>query len=119
MFSNNLVRCGNVLADRWACPLGGRNPVDGNRLLNCLPEQDLALLARHFRVVPLAHGAVLHEPQAPIESINFPLSGAVSLLVVMKSGEAIEIANVGREGVVGFCPRSGLWQARTRAIVQA
>jgi CRP-like cAMP-binding protein len=94
------------------------NPVDGNRLLKCLPEPDLALLARHFKVVPLAYGAVLHEPEAPIGTVYFPLSGAVSLLVVMKSGEAIEIASVGREGAVGFCPRPGSWQARTRAVVQ-
>ena len=90
----------------------------GNRLLECLPERDLALLARHFKMMPLAHGAVLHEPEAPIGSIYFPLSGAVSLQVVMRSGEAIEIASVGREGVVGFYPRLGLWHARTRAIVQ-
>ena len=75
-------------------------------------------MARHFKVVPLVHGAVLHEPEAPIGSVYFPLSGAVSLLVVMKSGDAAEIASVGREGAVGFCPRSGLWQARTRALVQ-
>jgi CRP-like cAMP-binding protein len=92
--------------------------MDGNRLLECLPEHDLALLARHFKVVPLAYGAVLHEPEVPIGSVYFPLSGAVSLLVVMKSGEAIEIASIGREGAVGFCPRLGLWQARTRAVVQ-
>jgi CRP-like cAMP-binding protein len=96
----------------------GRNSVDGNRLLKSLPERDLALLTRHFRVAPLAHGEVLHEPEAPIESIYFPLSGAVSLLMVMKSGAAVEIASVGREGAVGFCPRPGLWLARTRAIVQ-
>ena len=105
------------------CSIGGafdrgRSSVDRNRLLESLPEQDLALLARHFRVVPLGHGAVLHEPEDPIGSVYFPLSGAVSLLVVMKSGEAVEIASVGREGAVGFWPLSDLWEARARAIVQ-
>ena len=46
-------------------------------------------------------GAVLHAPGASIKHVYFPLSGMVSLLAVMRTGEQIETAIVGREGVVG------------------
>ena len=49
----------------------------------------------------LVLGSVLCAPGEPIEHVYFPLSGMVSLLTVMKSGEAIETAIIGREGVVG------------------
>ena len=66
----------------------------------------------------MLHGAVLQEPERPVEWVYFPMSGAVSLLVVMKAGEAVEIASVGREGAVGLSVHSGPWRAHTRAIVQ-
>jgi len=89
-----------------------------NRLLACLSGPDLALLAPHLKQVPLLHGAVLHEPERTVEWVYFPMSGAVSLLVVMTAGEAVEIASVGREGAIGLSAHSGPWRARTRAIVQ-
>jgi CRP-like cAMP-binding protein len=91
----------------------------GNRLLSCLDASDLALLAPHFRQVPLIHGDVLHEPAAAVDWVYFPLSGAVSLVTVMKGGEAIETGSVGREGAIGLSAHSGLWQTRSRALVQA
>jgi CRP-like cAMP-binding protein len=89
-----------------------------NRLLGCIPAPALALLAPHFKPIPLNQGAVLHEPETPIETAYFPLSGAVLLLAVMKGGEAIETAIVGHEGAIGLIGHMGSWQARTRAIVQ-
>ena len=40
-----------------------------NSLLASLPAQDLALLARHLNRVHLEHGAVLQEPECPVEAI--------------------------------------------------
>jgi CRP-like cAMP-binding protein len=45
--------------------------------------------------------AVLHESGAAIEYVYFPLSGMVSLLAVMQTGEAIETGIVGADGLVG------------------
>ena len=36
-----------------------------------------------------------------MERVYFPLSGMISLLAVMQSGEAIETGNVGADGLVG------------------
>ena len=46
-------------------------------------------------------GDLLHPVGAPIEHVYFPESGMVSMLTVMKSGEQIETAIIGREGVIG------------------
>jgi CRP-like cAMP-binding protein len=44
---------------------------------------------------------VLHEQGAAIDHIYFPLSGMVSLLAIMQTGEAIETGIIGAEGVLG------------------
>ena len=46
-------------------------------------------------------GAVLHLPESRIEHVYFPISGMISIVVVMCTGEQIETAIVGREGVAG------------------
>jgi CRP-like cAMP-binding protein len=89
-----------------------------NRLLAGLTAPDLALLAPHLEQVGLLRGAILHQPEAPIGQVYFPLGGSVSLLAVMKDDKAVEIAGVGREGAVGLSAHSGPWHARTTAIVQ-
>jgi CRP-like cAMP-binding protein len=88
-----------------------------NRLLAALDRDDFALLARDLRSVPMAPGAVLHQPDAPVEQVYFPLSGAISLLSVMNGGEAIETATVGREGAVGALAGLGRGNAFSRAVV--
>lgn len=89
-----------------------------NRLLACLAAPDSALLAPHLKQAPLFRGAVLHEPNTPIEWVYFPMSSAVSLLAVMKGGQAVETASVGCEGAVGLSAHSRSWQASFKSIVQ-
>jgi CRP-like cAMP-binding protein len=90
-----------------------------NRLLAGLPAYDLALIGRHLRRVPLNRGAILQEEDAPVDLVFFPLGGAISLLTVLRDGDAVETAIVGREGAVGLVADFGPWQACTRAVVQA
>ena len=54
-----------------------------------------------FTTIHLAQGTVLYEAGNEVDEVYFPLSGMISLLVVMRDGKAIETATVGREGVVG------------------
>jgi CRP-like cAMP-binding protein len=95
-----------------------RGVVMENRLLASLAAPDFALLQPHFKQVSLLQGAVLQVLETPVEWVYFPLSGSVSLLALMKGGEAVEIASVGREGAISLSAHSGPWQARARAIVQ-
>jgi CRP-like cAMP-binding protein len=72
-----------------------------NHLLASLPRRDLAVLLPHLSVIDLPQSTVLFEMGQPIKLIYFPHSGVVSLVVPLASGEMIETAMVGRDGVAG------------------
>jgi hypothetical protein len=73
--------------------------VRQNKLLGGLGGDDLARL--HPKSVRIRRGQLLHPVGAPIAHIYFPESGMVSMLTVMKSGEQIETAIIGNEGIIG------------------
>jgi CRP-like cAMP-binding protein len=89
-----------------------------NKLLAALPRTDFQFLAPHLTTLQLAQGTVLSESGNEVDEVYFPLSGMVSLVVVMRDGKAIETATVGREGVVGAMSGLGLHTSWVRAIVQ-
>lgn len=49
----------------------------------------------------MTRGRVLHPPAEPIKHIYFPDNGMISMLTVMQTGEQIETAIIGAEGVAG------------------
>ena len=71
-----------------------------NRLLASLSQNIFAAMEPHLRLVKLAFGDVISEPDQPINHVYFPFSGVVSLVVDLSVGEMIETAMVGRDGVV-------------------
>src|SRR5262245_16464311 len=81
----------------------------GNWLLAALAPADFALIAPHLKSCPLLPGAILQESEAAVEQVYFPHSGMISLVVVMQTGEVVETAAVGREGVVGVLAGLGNW----------
>lgn len=89
-----------------------------NRLLDSLPTAEAALLKPQLKTVKMVQGTLLQEPGDQINQIYFPQSGMISLLAVMKQGNCVEVATVGREGVVGAMSGFGPRHAFTRAIVQ-
>jgi CRP-like cAMP-binding protein len=89
-----------------------------NKLLAALPRTDFQSLAPHLTTLQLAQGTVLCEAGDEVGEVYFPLSGMVSLVVLMRDGKAIETATVGREGVVGAMSGLGLHISEVRAIVQ-
>jgi CRP-like cAMP-binding protein len=72
-----------------------------NRLLAALPAADYARILPSLTVVPLKLKDVLHKPGVPIREVYFPGGGFCSMLTVLEDGSMVEIATVGREGVVG------------------
>ena len=48
----------------------------------------------------MTRNAVVHRAGEPIEHVYFRLSGMISVLALMRTGDAIETAIIGREGVV-------------------
>ena len=89
-----------------------------NKLLAALPRTDFQLLAPQLTTLQLAQGTMLYEAGDEVDEVYFPLSGMVSMVVVMQDGKAIETATVGREGVVGAMSGLGQHISRVRAIVQ-
>jgi CRP-like cAMP-binding protein len=92
-------------------------PLD-NKLLSSLPRGQIDLLLPHMTTKQLPQGVVLLEAGEEFDRVYFPHSGMLSLLVVLNDGKAIEVATVGREGVVGAMAGLGLYKSSVRVVVQ-
>jgi CRP-like cAMP-binding protein len=95
-----------------------RHDHRGNRLLAALPPETLANLDGDLKQVSIAQGAVMFEPGAPLDTIYFPQTGLVSLLILTAAGDILETTMVGREGAVGLQGRFGTRFSFTRAVAQ-
>jgi CRP-like cAMP-binding protein len=74
----------------------------GNRLLAALPDEEHGRLLPHLESVRLAWGGVLYNPGDPVQHAYFLKCGVVSILSTTKDGKAVEVATIGREGMVGI-----------------
>jgi CRP-like cAMP-binding protein len=92
-------------------------PLD-NKLLSALPRDQMDLLAPYMTTKQLPQGVVLLEAGDEFDQVYFPHSGMLSLLVVLRDGKAIEVATVGREGVVGAMAGLGIYKSSVRVVVQ-
>ena len=92
-----------MMVKRRALPSSNRPPPTGNpnRLLAALPATDYARIVPSLTVVPLTLKNVLHKPGEPIQDVYFPGGGFCSMLTVLEDGGMVEIATIGREGMVG------------------
>jgi hypothetical protein len=72
-----------------------------NLLLASLSAGDAAALQPHLKPVHLEHEKILFEAGGEVAAIYFPTGTIISLVVGLSSGELIEAAMVGKDGVVG------------------
>jgi CRP-like cAMP-binding protein len=77
-------------------------PPSGNRLLDALPRGEYERIRTHLEGVPIAAKQVVSEADGPIPHVYFPTAGVISLVSYMERGAAVEIATIGREGMVGL-----------------
>src|SRR5581483_4219117 len=89
-----------------------------NLLLASLSASDTAALVPHLRPVRLQHQFVLFEAGDRVKEVHFPTSAIISLVVGLSSGETVEAAMVGRDGVVGASAALDGRVSLSRAIVQ-
>jgi CRP-like cAMP-binding protein len=61
---------------------------------------------------------MLHHPGAPIRDVYFPGDGFCSELTVLGDGRMVEVATIGREGVVGLLGSSGRSPVMSATMVQ-
>jgi len=72
-----------------------------NRILQKLDSKDYDSLMARAKVVQLKFGQRLYRQDKPVDAVYFPLTSMVSLLVSFSRKVQMEMATVGREGVVG------------------
>lgn len=72
-----------------------------NHLLAALSPDEAERLLLDSRLEPLEARKSLFEPHGVLDHVYFPLTGVVSLVTTMLDGDVIEMATIGREGVVG------------------
>jgi CRP-like cAMP-binding protein len=89
-----------------------------NLLLGRLAPPDLQLLAPHLKPAHFAQRHVLFEADEKIGHVYFPTSAVVSLVVTLSTGEIIEAAMVGMDGVVGASAALDGKISLSRGIVQ-
>ncbi len=73
-----------------------------NRLLASLPVRDYRRIAPLLETVSLAVRDVLQQPGALIREVYFPGDGFASIVTVLGDGSQVEVATVGREGMIGI-----------------
>jgi CRP-like cAMP-binding protein len=81
-----------------------------NEVLRQLAISDPEVFSRLVQVLepqPLQRGAVLGTPRAVTDWVYFVDSGVVSLVATTRSGNSVEVALVGREGVAGIADALG------------
>jgi CRP-like cAMP-binding protein len=103
-------------------PTGNRTDVYNNlvenQILNSIPESEYNIIRPNLERVDLAHQKILHEPGERIEFAYFLNEGLASLVVLTSDGHSVEVAIVGREGIVGTPLAVGLHRGPYRSIMQ-
>src|SRR5688572_32234033 len=83
-----------------------------NRLLAALPAADYARVQKHLHMNTGVTGRTLQEHGAPVTDVYFPNGGVFSVTNEMRNGPLVEVATVGREGMLGigvfFGDRTGI-----------
>ena len=93
-------------------------PVTGNLLLDSLSPADAAALKPHLKPVHLEQKRILFEAGGIVPAVYFPTGAAVSLVIGLSTGEMVEAAIVGRDGVIGASAALDGRRSMSRGIVQ-
>ncbi|KJC45176.1 cyclic nucleotide-binding protein [Bradyrhizobium sp. LTSP885] len=72
-----------------------------NLLLKQVGRADFERLEPHLKTAAFAQHSVLFETDQKIKNVYFPIGAVVSLVVTLSTGEMVEAAMVGSDGVVG------------------
>ncbi len=76
------------------------------------------MLAPSLQTIPLVMNDVLHEADEVAFFVFFPTKSVISMLTVLASGEAVEVATIGNEGMADISAFFGLRTSPTRLLVQ-
>lgn len=80
----------------------GDGELTGNLILDCVDAATRERLLVHAATVEIGRSQDLFVPGEIMTRVLFPCSGVVSLQARMLDGNTIEVATIGREGIVGL-----------------
>ena len=89
-----------------------------NLLLSLLSPSDAKALAPHLKPAQFKQHHVLFEADERIRHVYFPTGAVVSLVITLSTGEIIEAAMVGMDGVVGASAALDGQISLSRGIIQ-
>jgi CRP-like cAMP-binding protein len=75
--------------------------LNRNRLLAALPSDEYARIAATLDTISLPLKQYLHKARERIDHVYFPGGGFCSMVTELATGDMIEIATIGRQGIVG------------------
>lgn len=84
-------------------------PRERNLLLKSLLAADFSLLEAHLRPLEFSQQQVLFEAGQSVSTVYFVYDAVVSLVVTLSTGESVEAAMVGRDGVIGAAAALDRW----------
>ncbi len=71
-------------------------------MLSALPTADYARVVKHLQMNLVVTGRTLQEQAIPVTDVYFPNGGVYSVTNEMRNGALVEVATVGREGMLGI-----------------
>jgi CRP-like cAMP-binding protein len=89
-----------------------------NLLLAALPGDERDRIVATLEVVPLILKDLLYKPAEHIQYVYFPGGGFCSIVTVLEDGSMVEVATVGREGMVGLTAADGVNMDLSATMVQ-
>jgi len=95
-----------------------RDIVVQNRVLAAIDPENFNLLRPHLRLVPLKRRAILQDHNRRIDRVHFIERGVASLFARTQRDGPVEVAIVGRLGLVGVAAVLGTMRSPNRALMQ-
>jgi len=89
-----------------------------NHLLRALADDEFNRIEPALEPVRLPRSAELEATNEEIEFVYFPTSGVASIVAIDESGDSVDTAMIGREGMTGLPVFLGTRQSPVRTIVQ-
>ena len=89
-----------------------------NLLLASLPKSALQAIVPDLRLKPLKVRQVLQPPDQTVKEVIFPIDGVASMLSLGNTGNSVEVATIGCEGMVGLPVFLGGAKAASEIFVQ-
>jgi CRP-like cAMP-binding protein len=98
----------------------GAHDVDprANRLLRALPDAELQRIRPALESVHLPRPTELEGANEEVRWVYFPTSGVASIVATDETGESVDTAMIGREGMTGLPVFLGTGRSPVRTIVQ-